>query len=131
MSMSLRRLSGPTAAGGCRMCPVSCERVVYPAGCIDGGCPRAYFYEQHGRMVFGCIEKVFGVEIDIAAFRALEAQACGFGALRVVREPLPVCRSGLDRTFAHRAGEGCANPDFLGAAPGDRLDAPPRPAAPG
>lgn len=116
--MSLRRLAGPTEAGGCRRCPVSCERLVYPAGCIESGCSRVYSYEQHGRMVFGCIEKVFGVEIDRAAFDAMQRQAGGFGALRVVGEPLSICRSAVDPTFAHRGDGGCVNPDFLGAARG-------------
>lgn len=122
--MPLRRLLGPTEAGGCRRCPVSCERVVYPAGCIEGGCSRVYSYEQHGRMVFGCIEKVFGVEIDRAAFEAMQRQPGGFGALRVVAEPLAMCRSAVDPTFAHRGDGSCANPDFLEAAPGRESKGP-------
>jgi hypothetical protein len=94
------------------MCPVSCERVVYPAGCLEAKCPRAYSYEQHGRMVFGCIEKVYAVEIDVEAFAALQRQPGGFGALRVLRDPLAVCRSDVDRTFAHRGGA-CINPAFF------------------
>jgi len=115
------------------MCPVSCERVVYPAGCIEGGCTRVYSYEQHGRMVFGCLEKVYGVEIDVQGFGALEGQKGGFGALRVVREPLPMCRTDVERTFEHRAHAACVNPDFLLSIPGApySVDAPPGPKTPG
>lgn len=74
-------------------------------------------------MVFGCIEMVFGVEIDRAAFDAMQQQPGGFGALRVVAEPLPVCRSAVDPTFAHRGGA-CVNPDFLESMPGQGSKGP-------
>jgi hypothetical protein len=67
-------------------------------------------------MVFGCVEKVFSVEIDRAAFDTMQRQPGGFGALRVVGEPLSVCRSAVDPTFAHRGGA-CVNPGFLSEAP--------------
>lgn len=97
----------------CRGCPVSCERVVYPAGCLESGCSRLYLYEEQGRTWFGCVEGVFGAEVDLARFRALQATRTGFGALRAMREPLPVCRAGVERTFEHRADGPCVNPDFL------------------
>lgn len=101
------------SAGSCRGCPVSCERVVYPAGCLESGCARLYSHEEEGRTWFGCVEGVFGAEVDLARFRALQATRTGFGALRAAREPLPICRAGVERTFEHRADGPCVNPDFL------------------
>ena len=101
------------AAGSCRQCPVSCERVVQPAGCVDIGCPRMYSYERDGRTWVGCLEGVYRVEIDLAGLRALQRIAAGFGSLRAAREPLPMCRSTIERTFEHRGVEPCVNPDFL------------------
>lgn len=107
------RAAAPTAAGSCRQCPVSCERVVYPAGCIAASCRHLYSYEQEGRTWFGCVQGVFGAEIDLERFSRLQRTAAGFGALRAMREPLAVCRSEVQRTFEHRAERPCSNPGFL------------------
>ena len=93
------------AAGSCRQCPVSCERVVYPAGCIESGCSR--------RTWMGCLEGVYRAEIDLDGFRRLQRTAAGFGALRATKEPLPMCRCDVERTFEHRSDGPCVNPDFL------------------
>jgi len=111
---------GPTvadSAGSCRLCPVACERLVYPSGCLESGCTRLYSYDRAGRPVMGCLEGVFSVEIDIDAFTALQRTRAGFGALRVRREPLAICRCVIERTFEHRPHGDCANPGFLAAAP--------------
>lgn len=115
--MTLRRAVKPSLAGGCRMCAVSCERVVHPAGCIDAGCLRSYSYERDGHLYFGCMEGVFAVEIDRARFDEMEGER-GFGGLRVAKEPLPICRVGVERTFEHRPHGACVNPEFLLAHPG-------------
>ena len=107
-------------AGSCRQCPVGCERVVHPAGCLESGCPRVYSYERDGRTWFGCIEGVHGAEIDMERFRVLARTKLGFGGLRAIRPPLPQCRTEVERTFEHRAGGPCVRPDFLLSAP--RLD---------
>ena len=71
-----------------------------------------------GRVWMGCLAGVFAPRIDVARFRRMQRTAMGFGALRIAREPLPVCRCEVQRTFAHRGGP-CLNPDFLLAdAPG-------------
>lgn len=101
------------AAGSCRQCPVSCERVVYPVGCLESGCSRLYSYEEDGRTWMGCLEGVYRAEIDLERFRALQRTKAGFGALRAVREPLPICRAEVERTFEHRGDGPCVNPDFL------------------
>lgn len=100
-------------AGSCRQCPVSCERTVSPAGCLESQCPRLYSYERDGRTWIGCMEGVYRVEIDLERFRRMQRSAAGFGALRASREPLPICRSSVERTFEHRCASACVNPDFL------------------
>ena len=59
-----------------------CERVVYPAHCVEIACPRLYAHEDAGVTWIGCIDKVFSAEVDLA--RLIEQQAAnpGFGALR-------------------------------------------------
>jgi hypothetical protein len=106
-----------SATGSCRRCPVFCERVVYPAGCIEGGCNRAYAYEEGGRTYIGCLEKVFTVEIDLELLQQAQRTRGGFGAIKTARDPLPMCRTEVETTFAHRACGGCVNPDFLLSAP--------------
>jgi hypothetical protein len=113
----LTDLQRESATGSCRRCPVYCERVVYPAGCIEGGCTRAYAYEENGRTYFGCLEKVYTVEIDLELMEAAQRARGGFGAIKTARDPLPVCRTEVETTFAHRACGGCLNPDFLLSAP--------------
>ena len=42
---------GPTvadSAGSCRLCPVACERLVYPSGCLESGCTRLYERSDSG-----------------------------------------------------------------------------------
>lgn len=104
-------------AGSCRECPVTCDRLVFPSGCIEAGCDRLYAYEQDGRTVVGCLEKVFGAEIDLDLLKEAETRAPGFGGLRASRAPLPICRCAVDRTFEHRPNPGCSNPDFLNSYP--------------
>lgn len=103
------------------MCPVTCERVVYPSGCVESRCERLYTYDRGNATVMGCLEKVFRVEIDVEGFRALQRTRAGFGALRVWREPLGICRCAVERTFAHRPHGECVNPGFLESAPTSRV----------
>jgi hypothetical protein len=114
---SLTGISRESATGSCRRCPVYCERVVYPAGCVESGCPRVYAYEEGGRTYIGCLEKVYTVEIDLELLEEAQRARGGFGALKTARDPLPVCRTEVETTFAHRACGGCVNPDFLLSAP--------------
>lgn len=100
-------------AGSCRQCPVSCERVVQPAGCVESRCSRLYSYEREGRTWMGCLEGIYQVEIDLDGFLRLQRTAAGFGGLRASREPLEICRSAVERTFEHRGAAPCVNPDFL------------------
>ncbi len=97
----------------CRRCDVHCDKVVYPSACLERSCPFLYAYEEHGHTFIGCMQKVFGAEIDVDMLRAAERGRHGFGAVKAVRLPLPMCRSEVEQCYEHRTGElGCVNPEF-------------------
>lgn len=97
----------------CRRCSVHCDKVVYPSACLERSCPFAYAYEENGRTFMGCMQKVFEAEIDLGMLRAAERRPDGFGAVRALRAPLPMCRSEVESCFNQRLPElGCANPEF-------------------
>ena len=97
----------------CRRCAVHCDKVVYPAACLDRACPFVYAYQEFGHTYMGCMQKVFEVEIDLDLLRAAEEAREGFGAIKAVREPLPMCRAEVDPCYASRSGSmGCVNPEF-------------------
>ena len=97
----------------CRRCDVHCDKVVYPGACLERACPFLYAYEDHGHTFVGCMQKVYGVEIDLDLLRAAELGAGGFGAVKAVRKPLPMCRVEIEETYHTRTGElGCVNPEF-------------------
>src|SRR5437660_5293592 len=72
----------------CLRCDVHCDKVVYPSSCLERACPFVYSFEEFGRTYIGCMQKVFGVEIDVELLEAAEARHGGFGAVRAVRTPL-------------------------------------------
>jgi hypothetical protein len=97
----------------CRRCEVHCDKVVYPSACLERSCPFVYAYEEFGHTYMGCMQKIFWVEIDLDMLRAAEGRRDGFGAVKAVRKPLPMCRSEIDPCYAHRSGDlGCVNPEF-------------------
>ena len=97
----------------CRRCGVHCDKVVYPGACLSRGCPFVYSYEAWGSTYVGCMQKVFGVEIDLEMLRAAERRQAGFGAIRAVRHPLPMCKAEIEQTYASRSEDpGCVNPEF-------------------
>ena len=102
-----------TGPGSCRQCPVSCERVVHPAGCLRAGCPHLATEHVGGREWMGCRAGIFAPLIDVERFESRQRTLAGFGGLRIARVPLPVCQIEVERTFAHREGAACVNPDFL------------------
>ena len=51
----------------CRRCGVHCDKVVYPAACVERGCSFLYSYREFGHTYVGCMQKVFDVEIDLDA----------------------------------------------------------------
>src|SRR3954447_25904716 len=96
----------------CRRCGVHCDKVVYPGACLARACPFVYSYEAWGHTYVGCMQKVYGVEIDVDMLRAAEERKPGFGAIRAVRRPLPMCKAEVEPTYQSRASEevGCVNP---------------------
>ena len=98
----------------CRRCDVHCDKVVYPAACLERSCPFVYAYREFGHTYVGCMQRVFGVEIDIDMLRAAEARKPGFGAILARRRPLPMCKAEIERTYESRLDDelGCVNPEF-------------------
>jgi hypothetical protein len=97
----------------CRRCDVHCDKVVYPAACLERSCPFVYAYEGWGHTYIGCMQKVYEVEIDIELLREMERRRPGFGAIKAKRRPLPMCHAEVERTYDARGGEiGCVNPEF-------------------
>ena len=39
----------------CRRCHVHCDKVVYPAACLERSCPFVYAYEDHGHTYIGAV----------------------------------------------------------------------------
>ncbi len=98
----------------CRHCAVHCDKVVYPAACVERACPFLYAYEDHGHTYIGCIQKVYEVEIDLDLLHAAEAKRGGFGAVKAKRRPLPMCAVEVESCYESRADElGCVNPEFF------------------
>jgi len=60
------------------------------------------------------MQKVYDVEIDLDMLRAAERRQPGFGAIRAMRRPLPMCKAEVEATYESRgdAETGCVNPEF-------------------
>src|SRR5947209_17338065 len=97
----------------CRRCGVHCDKVVYPAACIERACPFVYAYEEFGHTYMGCMQKIFEVEIDLDLLREAEGRRrSGFGAIKAKRGPLPMCRAEVEPCYEHRGDElGCRHPE--------------------
>jgi hypothetical protein len=103
----------PQDEAECRRCEVHCDKVVYPGACLEKSCPFVYSYEAWGHTYTGCMQKVFEVEIDLDMLRAAERRQAGFGAIRAVKQPLPMCKTRVENTYTSRTEEtGCINPEF-------------------
>jgi hypothetical protein len=97
----------------CRRCEVHCDKVVYPSACVERSCPFSYVFEEFGHTYLGCLRKVYEVELDLELIRAGERRRGGFGAVKAVRKPLPICKVEVESCYASRHGElGCVNPEF-------------------
>jgi len=97
----------------CRRCEVHCDKVVYPSACIDRACPFLYAFQEFGHTYIGCMQKVYGVEIDLEMLREADRRE-GFGGMRATRAPLPMCRVEVEECYgSERSGDlGCVNPEF-------------------
>ena len=106
----------------CRQCCAFCDKTIQPRGCIEADCPFLYTYEDEksGRQYMGCLQKVFGVEIDVDMFQQGRAHARG------LRRREGDARAAADVPVQRRAsyeGTGaafdCVNPRFFDAADGE------------
>jgi len=54
------------------------------------------------------------VEIDLDALQEAQKRKGGFGAVKTVRQPLPMCKAEVAACYEHRSDElGCVNPEFF------------------
>ena len=98
----------------CRRCGVYCDKVVYPAACVERDCAFLYSYEEFGHTYVGCMQKVFAVEIDLDLLKAAERRRAGFGAVKAMGRPLPMCKVEVESCYESRTDElGCRNPEFF------------------
>jgi hypothetical protein len=98
----------------CRHCEVHCDKVVYPAACLERACPFVYAYEEFGHTYMGCMQKVFSVEIDLDLLKAAERRRAGFGAVKAQGMPLPMCKVEVESCYESRIDDlGCRNPEFF------------------
>jgi hypothetical protein len=97
----------------CRRCEVHCDKVVYPAACVSKACPFLYAIEEFGHRYIGCMQKVYDVEIDTDLLASAERSRSGFGAVKAMRQPLPMCKTRVDSCYENRTDDlGCVNPEF-------------------
>ena len=88
-----------TEVGECRQCRSFCDKMVEPRGCIELGCRFLYSYVDRldGRQYVGCMQEVFGAQVDLAAV----LEKGGFGGVKMTGDAaaaLPVHgRAGLQR----------------------------------
>ncbi len=91
----------------CSGCEVLCEKVIYPANCFESGCKYIYSYDEGESTYFGCLYKIFGVEINLDGFRELEKRKGGFGAVKVMRPPLERCSVSVEKAYNRERGGNC------------------------
>ena len=75
-----------------------------------------YVHEVSGRRFFGCMRRIFEVEVDLERFQQAERTRAGFGGLRVARPPIENCRVAIAPSHPDRAERPCVAPDFLFSA---------------
>ena len=100
----------------CRQCCAFCDKVIQPRGCVEMECPFLYTYEDEksGRSYMGCLQKVFGVEIDVDMFNKAERTRQGFGGVKAMRKPLATCPMSAERSYeGSGAAFDCVNPRFF------------------
>lgn len=101
-----------TEVGECRQCRSFCDKMVEPRGCIELGCRFLYSYVDrlNGVQYVGCMQKVFGAEVEMAAVR----EPGGFGGVKMTGDPLPHCQFEVERAY-EGSGESydCVNRRFF------------------
>jgi hypothetical protein len=59
------------------------------------------------------MQKVYDVEIDSDLLAEAQRSRAGFGAVKAMRNPLPMCHTEVESCYENRATElGCVNPEF-------------------
>ena len=115
-----QRGGAETRSGECRQCRTFCDKLIEPSGCVEMGCPYLYSYDDEltGLRYLGCLEKVFGCEIDVEAFEA-EERGSGYGGIKMTGRPLPHCQFTVEPAYegAGPAHE-CVNPRFFDCSDG-------------
>jgi hypothetical protein len=92
---------------------VVCQKVVHPSRCLDQQCPFLYAYDAFGRTYVGCTQEIFAADIDLEVLERARRRRNGFGSVRAVREPLPICPADVERAYENREDPmGCINPEF-------------------
>ncbi len=105
-------------AGECRECRTFCDKLIDPAGCMEMGCRFLYTYEDAatGGRFMGCMNKVFGGEINLDLFLVAEAGRGSFGGIKMTGDPLPQCQFSVEKAYE---GQGpayeCVNKRFYDA----------------
>ena len=101
-----------TKVGECRQCRSFCDKMVEPRGCVELGCRYLYSYVDRltGAQYFGCMQEVFGAEVELAAV----LEKGGFGGVKMTGQPLPQCQFSVERAYEGE-GEayGCVNRRFF------------------
>jgi hypothetical protein len=101
----------------CRECEVICERVVSPWHCLKTSCRFVYVFEDSDTRYFGCLNKVFSPELDLAAFdRVLGGARAGdpYGSIKVANPARHECRVTIEQAYSPPAGQSsCCNPTFF------------------
>src|ERR1700749_1442802 len=95
----------PQDEAECRRCAVHCDKVVYPVACLQRSCPFVYAYEEQGRTYMGGLQKVFEAEIDVEMLVAAARPGEGFGGVRALRRPRPMCHAAVQAPFEPRETE--------------------------
>ena len=71
--------------------------MVEPRGCIELGCRFVYSYVDRldGRQYVGCMQEVFGAQVDLAAVQ----EKGGFGGVKMTGTPLPHCPFTVEQAY--------------------------------
>jgi hypothetical protein len=101
-----------TQVGECRQCRSFCDKMVEPRGCLEIGCRFLYSHVDAltGAQYVGCLQKVFGAEVDLAAV----LEPGGFGGVKMTGEPLPHCQFSVEQAYQGDGDSyGCVNRRFF------------------
>jgi hypothetical protein len=101
-----------TQVGECRQCRSFCDKMIEPRGCVEMGCRFLYGFVDTltGVQYMGCMQEVFGAEIELDAVIA----PGGFGGVKMTGRPLPQCQFAVERAYeGDGPAYGCVNRRFF------------------